>query len=129
MIRNRKDLRNAYVDLSLYKTLANLTPPENKPVIELRIIETKREIRNYHMRNEMENPHWFINDGFDGGTEIVVLPGNYTRAQVEDYFDTYMHRECTPSMYDCTGQVFTVWHRAFETGLGWKIYHRIAMDV
>lgn len=129
MIRTREDLRNAYMDLSLYKTLANLTPQKNRHIVELKIIETKREIRNYHMRNVMEYPHWYIDDGFDGGTEIVVLPGNYTRKQVEDYFENFMYRECAPSIYDCTGQIFTVWHRAFETGLGWKVYHRIAMDV
>ena len=129
MIHDREELRDAYIDLRLWNTLANITPPGKKQIVELKIMQVKRDIRNYNMRDTMEYPHWYIDDGFDGGTEIVVLPGNYTRKQVEDYYETYMHRECTPSMYDCTGQVFSVWHKAFETGLGWKIYHRIAMDV
>ena len=128
-IRTKDGLRTAYENLSLWKYLRSMTPPDKLELVDEKILRYKRRIREYHKHSDNEPEHRFLSHDYDYGVEIVILPGDLTREQVDKYYDLNMHRECMPSMYDCTGQIFTVWHRVVRTGAGWKIYHGLAMDV
>ena len=128
-IRTKDGLRTAYENMRLWEFLRSIVPPEKRCAVDAKILRYKRCIREYHKHSETEPEHHFISHDYDYGVELVILPGDMTREQVDRYFDINMHREYMNSMYDCTGQIFTVWHRVVRTGAGWKIYHGLAMDV
>ena len=128
-IRTRDGLRAAYENLSLWKYLRSMAPPDKLELVDEKILRYKRRIRKYHKHSDNEPEHHFLSHDYDYGVEVVILPADLTREQVDKYYDLNMHRERMNSMYDCTGQIFTVWHRVVRTGAGWKIYHGLAMDV
>ncbi|MBQ3552483.1 MAG: hypothetical protein IJA35_04945 [Clostridia bacterium] len=45
------------------------------------------------------------------------------------FFMSHHYREAAPSMYDCTGQIFTTWYKIFKRHGQFWVYHATAMDV
>lgn len=52
-------------------------------------------------------------------------------AKADEWFYDYEYMPfCERSTFqDCTGMPFTVWHKTVETSAGFKIYHRISVDI
>lgn len=121
VIHNDTELKTAYEILSLYDAL-NHGKKNHKT-----IIETKKAIRNY---NRQESPVKYIYCNYDGYTEIVTLPDDITTAEeAESYFINNLKRRCRPSLYDCTGDSFTIWHKIIKRHNKFIVYHHIGLDV
>ena len=136
MIRNSEDLRIKYEDLLLLNRIKN----ENESAIldmdsyNDSVYEIKKEIRDYYKRDERKE--WLIrDDGIDGGIILFELPSEINSIKIdsfelaEEYFKAYEYRKCRPSMYDCTGQVFTSWYKIIKRNNKFYAYHCISFDV
>ena len=88
----------------------------------------KRAIREYTHREK--DRRVIGDDGIDGYTVLIALPDSITgREEAEEHFYNNEYRECLPSMYDCTGQAFTLTHRVVERRGRWYCYHTVRFDV
>lgn len=88
----------------------------------------KRAIRDYLARPA--DIARVIRSDFDSLLVVIPLPpGLKTKEQADAYFMRRYYRECIPSAYDCTGQIFTTWYKIFERGGQFWAYHATAMDV
>lgn len=121
-ITNKRDVELAYIvmrELSEYGS-------KYKDTID----EYKRRIRKYFKKENENNSRIVKDEGIDGYIELVTLPECIeTENEAEEYFDEELRIECMPSGYDCTGQAFTCWHRAYKRRGRWIIYHCVAFDV
>lgn len=123
-IRNDRELRIAYDILSILGD-TNLKPSE---IREARIRETKKAIREYNARPIDENR--VIKADYDSMVALIRMPDFIESEEAAvDYFDEAIRREAQPSMYDCTGQIFTVWWKIFKRHGRYWVYHATAMDV
>ena len=116
-IRNKKDLELAYILIKDSK-LAKMPA----------LAELKRDVRRYTHR---ENGRRVIqDDGIDGGTLLIKLPDDIETAEdAEMWFLENEYRECRPSAYDCTGQLFTSSFKLVERFGRWFCYHTVRFDV
>ncbi len=128
-VRNYDDVKVAYEILNIHRQC----PP--KPGAEAKakkyVDGVKRSIRTFlrEQQEQGENRRIVKDRGIDGFVELVRLPA-YLRTldDAKEYFEEYEVRKCAPSMYDCTGQAFTVRYKIFERrGRLWT-YHEIAFD-
>lgn len=137
MIRNSEDLRIKYEDLLLLNRIKN----ENESAIldmdsyNDFVNEIKKEIRDYYKEREKDRKEWLIkDDGIDGGIVLFELPSEINSIKIdsfelaEEYFKAYEYRKCRPSMYDCTGQVFTSWYKIIKRNNKFYAYHSIGFD-
>lgn len=117
-IRNDDDLRMAY-------RLLNCVQEDMLSPVLVRAI--KQEVRKW---NRMDSATHMVQDNGDSVTLLVELPGHIKNQDVaECYFRNHHYRECLPSAYDCTGQLFTAWYKLFQRNGRWCAYHTICMDV
>ena len=98
------------------------------------IADLKRAIRTYNHRQEklLAEPEYLVKDyGIDGYVIRFPLPAWVeTEEDAEEYFREELELHYRPSMYDCTGQLFTSWHKIYRKPDGsWWCYHSIACDV
>ena len=115
-IRTKADLRLAY------NILRNFDGGSNDWYADL-----KREIRAYTGRTSDRR---VIDDRGDSAVMLITLPDWIKSAEMaQEYFEHYEYREYLPSMYDCTGQLFTNWFKIVERGGRFVAYHSISMDV
>ena len=67
---------------------------------------------------------------FDGYLEKVEIPEDISSKEIaEAWFEANEYRECTPSMYDCTGQSFTNWYKIVKLHDKLYAYHSVGFDV
>ena len=52
-----------------------------------------------------------------------------TKEEAEKEFDRNHRIDYRPTYYDCTGQMFTGWHRIFRINGKYVLYHKISFDV
>lgn len=123
-ICNDRELRCAYEALKIIEDFC----PEYTEKVLAKIRETKKAIREYNARPIDESR--VIKADFDSMVALIRMPDyiNSDEAAV-DYFDEAIRREAQPSMYDCTGQIFTVWWKIFKRHGRYWVYHATAMDV
>ena len=124
-IRNNDDLRLAYEILGIY---AERDREANfKAKWSDRIILLKREIRAF-TKAENKRPVVAFSDE-DSVTYLQILPENIQTVEEADaFFYDYMERViCSP--YDCTGELFTVGHKAFQRHGRFYVYHTMGVDV
>ena len=88
------------------------------------ILELKKEIRAYNHRIKDRR---VITSDCDSYIELVDVPEGVE--DVDEWFDENERRICYPSQYDCTGQLFTMWYKVCRRGSGFKVYHKVGMDV
>ena len=130
-IRDNRDLRIAYETLLfIEEKLADHTiPEESRERANQRMIERKREIRAY--LRKPEPVRIIVQSDFDSCTYRFPLP-DYIRSieDGEEYFREVEYMRYRPSMYDCTGQLFTTWFKVYQASDGsfWA-YHSVGMDV
>lgn len=128
-IRNRNDLELAYRILyTMADTIANATGTDKDKAEGLTktsnyIIELKRSIRAYQHK---ASDRRLIQCDYDGYVELVEVPNV---SDPEAWFDDNELLTYRPSAYDCTGQLFTVWHKFFRRNGRMMMYHRVAADV
>lgn len=123
-ITNRADLKVAYEELLFWKSEPKLN---NIHIIR----KIKEGIRDYFKRMNQNVSHLVKWDP-DGDGEIWMeeLPEEInTKEEAEEWFICNKYREATPSVYDCTGQLFTVWYKIFKRNGKYIIYHCICRDV
>ena len=137
MIQDKEDLRFKYEILLLLNRIKN----ENESVISDMdsyndsVYEIKKEIRDYYKKREEERKEWLIkDDGIDGGIVLFELPSEINSVKIDsfelakEYFEAYEYRRCRPSMYDCTGQSFTIWYKIIKRNNKFYAYHQIGFD-
>ena len=135
MIRDSEDLRMKYECLLLANKLKNEVSSIDIDRYNDFINEIKKEIRDYHKR-ENERKERLIKDyGIDGGIVLLELPKEINSIKIDsfeladEYFKAYEYRRCRPSMYDCTGQSFTNWYKIIKRNNKFYAYHSIGFDV
>ena len=120
IIKTTKDLRFAY---GLLRVLGD--DPDGIACA----LDTKAAIREYHRRNRRPNARVVRADG-DSILLVQPLPERLqTAVAADDYFCRRYLRESRPSLYDCTGQVFTNWYKIFERAGQFWAYHSMSIDV
>ena len=132
MIQNKNQLRFKYETLLWLNKIKN----ENEDcIIDLAVYKIKKEIRDYYKKKEKERKEWLIkDDGMDGYIVLFELPSEINSIQIDsfelakEYFEAYEYRRCRPSMYDCTGQSFTIWYKIIKRNNKFYAYHRIGFD-
>ena len=137
MIQNSKGLRIRYELLLLLNRIKN----ENESnILDMdsyndSVYKIKKEIRDYYKEREKDRKEWLIkDDGIDGGIVLFELPSEINSIKIdsfelaEEYFKAYEYRKCRPSMYDCTGQVFTSWYKIVKRNNKFYAYHCISFD-
>ncbi len=132
-IRDKNDLRIAYYMVhTMADTIAKATNMDLAAVEGMvracdTIKEIKREIRTYNHEQDAKPAHTIVKDyGMDGYIELYELPDV---SDPEAYFDENERLLYRPSQYDCTGQVFTAWHKIIKRRGRNMVYHRVAIDV
>ena len=138
MIQNSEGLRIRYELLLLLNRIKN----ENESdILDMdsyndSVYKIKKEIRDYYKEREKDRKEWLIKDDWiDGSIVLVELPSEINSVKIdsfelaEEYFKAYEYRKCRPSMYDCTGQVFTSWYKIIKRNNKFYAYHCISFDV
>lgn len=129
MIRNGNDLKNAYIVLIGLKEMV----PKNgrEEVVKEHIKSIKRDIRGYFKKKSQKPQKRLVKDnGIDGFIELIQLPGFLKNVEdAKEYFDENEVMICRPSMYDCTGQLFTCWYKIIERHGRMFAYHCVGCDV
>lgn len=120
-IKNKTDLRIAYEIL--------LDVMDRRDVKEERIIALKKNIRAYNHKPVEQKPICIYEDCYGYYTLLCPFPDFIDSVDdAEEYFEECMRLTYVPSMYDCTGQHFTVGHKIFKRRGQFYVYHNIAVD-
>lgn len=97
---------------------------------DARIRALKQDIRKYNKRPMSEET--IVKDyGIDGFVIRKPLPDFLTTMEdAEEWFEENEYMRCRPSMYDCTGDMFTSWYKIYKAkdGRFW-CYHSIGVDI
>ena len=135
MIRDSEDLRFKYATLLWLKKIKDKYYSLDIDSYNDSVKEIKREIRNYYKR-EGERKERLIKDyGIDGSIVLFELPSEINSVKIdsfelaEEYFKAYEYRRCRLSMYDCTGDSYTVWYKIIKRNNKFYAYHYIGFDV
>jgi len=138
MIRNRRDLRNAYSSILFYEELLDSSQwRKDKDLKEIQvkekalrdcINERKKDIRAY---NKIPVVSKMIASDIDGYLLLTRLPELIkSKKSAQDFFEENMRLECAPSQFDCTGQSFTITYRTQKRSDGrYYIFHSVGYDV
>ena len=135
MIQNKNDLRFKYKTLLWLKKIKDKYYSLDMGSYNDSVKEIKKEIRDYYKKKEKERKEWLIkDDGMDGYIVLFELPSEINSIQIDsfelakEYFEAYEYRRCRPSMYDCTGQSFTIWYKIIKRNNKFYAYHQIGFD-
>ena len=136
MIRYSEDLKMKYDSLLLLNKLKNESNSIDMDSYNDFVNKIKKEIRDYYKRKDKERKKWVIKDyGIDGGIVLFELPSEINSVKIdsfelaEEYFKAYEYRRCRLSMYDCTGDSYTVWYKIIKRNNKFYAYHYIGFDV
>ena len=125
-IRNKQDLKLAYSLLGFLEDNLNnkIAIRDNKCIKDL-----KKSIRDYSKINN-EYPKLVKSYGIDGYIELMRLPELIdTVDELNEYFRENEFLTCKPSIYDCTGQKFTIAYKCFKRRGMNLCFHEVAVDV
>ena len=136
MIRDLEDLKMKYNSLLLLNKLKNESNSIDMDSYNDSVYKIKKEIRNYYKKREKDRKEWLIKDDrIDGSIVLVELPSEINSIKIdsfelaEEYFKAYEYRRCRLSMYDCTGDSYTVWYKIIKRNNKFYAYHYIGFDV
>ena len=122
MINNSRDLRIAYETLELIKDFFDKA--NDKAKAEKHMQDVKQAIRAYNRR---KSDRRIISGDYDGYIELIEVPQGIT--DVDAWFENNERLTAMPSMYDCTGQLFTVWYKVVKRHGRYMVYHSVGADV
>lgn len=126
-IRNRDDLKNAYILLNCFKRFV----AENEGSAEHIVSQIKGAIRSYYKKEKTEREMRLVKSyGIDGFIVLTELPEFLQSVEeAREYFEKEKMLVCKPSAYDCTGQSFTVGYKIVERQGKLWVYHHVGCDV
>lgn len=121
------DLRLAYHFIRNFSG----APCDYPEVRDEMIIEYKRAIRAFYKRQEQKDRRCVYEDPAYGYyTMLIEFPDwIHSREVAEEWFHGEEEMHCAPSMYDCTGQHFTIRYKLVERRGRWYCYHHIGIDI
>lgn len=121
------DVRNNYGAIKVINDVYNkekMKKPKNL------LDAYKRGIRDYFRRKDAELERRIIYADYDEYIELLQLPEEVKTLEIAKiWFDANERRVCRPSMYDCTGQIFTGGTTFVERNGRWWVYHTVYIDV
>ena len=117
-IENNSDLRAAYNLLLLAGPFAN------DDGIKDYCNKIKRKIRAYNAMLD-ESRDVIIHSDMDSVVELCEVPDGWNP---EEYFNQYLRQTYVPRDYDCTGQIYTFYHKIFVRRGKNMIYHVMHVD-
>ena len=126
-IKNSKDLKMAYE--LLYAIIDTFSGQKEIPQykVDESVRHLKKSIRDYQHETAQKTVHRIVKDnGIDGYVELFEIPNV---ADPEAWFDANERRTYTPSLFDCTGQSFTKWHKIINRHGKTLCYHSVGFDV
>lgn len=127
-VRDRRDLRARWDSLLFVEKAVNMAMAQGLSIDGTKakafINDLKQAIRAYNRR---KSDRRIISGDYDGYIELIEVPQGIT--DVDAWFDDNERLICTPSIYDCTGQAFTMWYKAVNRGGKWFVYHKVGFDV
>lgn len=126
-VANNADLKVAYEELLFWKREPRL---KDNTLINDRIIKKLKEgIRDYFKRTD-QRAERVIKWDSESVISLEELPETIkTEEAAEDWFCFHRYKEAIPSLYDCTGQLYTAWHKIFKRKGRYFVYHCICRDV
>lgn len=126
-IANSADLKIAYEELLFWKNDSEL---KDNVIINNRIIKKlKCDIRDYFKRMNRKTAR-IIKWDSDSEIWLEELPETITTKEAaEEWFMYHRYKEVMPSIYDCTGQLYTAWYKVFKRNGKYVVYHYIGRDV
>lgn len=121
------DVRNNYGAIKLINDIYNKEKMKKpKDLLDA----YKRGIRDYFKRKDAELERRIIHADYDGYIELLQLPEEVKTLEIaKTWFNVNERRVCRPSMYDCTGQIFTGSTTFVERNGRWWVYHTVYLDV
>ena len=128
-ITNKRDVKLAYELINLVnERKAEIKDADTIAVCDERVVELKRDLRKYFHRPVSKRR--VIQNDSDGYIELFPLPeGLESLEDAREWFENMEYLEYRPSLYDCTGQLFTSWYKVFPRRGGFYVYHRVSIDV
>lgn len=123
------ELRKQYSWIKfIEQTIQEKQLDDPKAVKEL-LVDAKREVRR-HVNRLVDNDRRIIKQDWDYYIMRINLPSWIkTKEEAEEWFERNEFIDYIPRDYDCTGQLFTSWHRLFKVNDLWICYHCVSMDV
>lgn len=125
-IRNREELRDAYIFVQLYQEALAEGKVKNVEGAKKLVIEYKKAIRAY---NKSKSNIRYIGGDYDYYTVLIEFSQGMTMEEAESCFENEYRLIAYPSSYDCTGQHFTTRYKFVERRGRIYCYHTIAVDV
>lgn len=117
-------LRRCYEFMQILTELKDVKDvPEAFVALKRRIRKLNKEAVDYLDGNRIIKEY-----GIDGYVYREVLKAT-SMEKAEDEFEDYHRRTYIPSIYDCTGQAFTEWHKIFVIRGKYVLYHSVGFDV
>ena len=134
-IANDRELKQRYITLLMCeKGFSTIVDDLDNISLELKntrknlIIDIKHSIRNYHKRCNNEPYHTrCIYGEYDEYLELIEV--NEPVNNIDKWFNDNIWLSYIPSLYDCTGQHFTLWYKPVFRHGKWFIYHKVGVDV
>ena len=92
--------------------------------------QVKAEIRKRNKKESVKDRRIIKDYGIDGYILRIECPDYvHTKEDGEEWFHEEEELYYYPSIYDCTGQLFTSWYSLFNINGKWICYHSISCDV
>lgn len=119
----------------LKKRRKDTTDPSTIAILNEKIENLTEEIRSAPARRAVRRKSYGYSKIIksycpDGYIEKVYLPMRIKhRESAEEFFLETWYCECSPSMYDCTGQSFTQDYKIALQGGRYVVYHKVGIDV
>lgn len=94
-----------------------------------KVKELKRNLRAYLNKPIKEERRCIYEDNYGYYILLARLP-EFLKSEedAEEYFEKFEQMDYKPSMYDCTGQHYTIGHKIFKRRGRFYVYHSIAVD-
>ena len=96
-------------------------------------IETdiKKALRAYYKKEQNADPFKLVADySIDGYIQRITMPDTIQNAEdAERYYLNNYYKECKPSQYDCTGQLFTAWYKVGTLNGRPTVWERVCADI
>lgn len=122
-----KEINEIAYSVSPFSALFDGNNTKDKELFDAIKQQAKKYIRSKH--KEEDNGRTFCNTG--DSCMVCIVTDCKTAVQAMHLYHMKYKRECIPSPYDCTGQIFTNYWKAWKRPYDGKVllYYGISMDV
>ena len=108
------------------------TTDEDQRHMERTIVEAKRTIRTYYRTHRCsfeDDPRIVRDDGMDGCIVLIPVPERIDDEETaEAWYMNNHYAQLRYSAYDCTGQIYTSWHKIIKRGSRYYVYQSLHCD-